>query len=114
MDTFVELGIAFLQMLVGLLAIGAASERGTQIIKEFLRVLGAAVPVLNFADRRSFFLAALVAGAFVIMFGLDLTQWLPILDGYDPALVDIVNTLLVLFVSNLSHDKWFKSEPVAG
>lgn len=114
MDAVLDLLMQLGMTLLGLLAIGAASERGTQLIKEFLRALGTAVPFLDFADRRSFFLAALVAGALVYLFGVDVTSWLHILDGYDAALVDIVNSLLVLFASNLAHDKWFKSEPVAG
>ena len=113
-DVIVGLVVGLGQLLLALLVLGASSERGTQLIKEFLRVFGKAVPVLNFADRRSFFLAALVAFGLVYLFGIDLTSWLKLLDGYDESLVNLVNALLVLFASNVTHDKWFPSTPEAG
>lgn len=64
--------------------------------------------LLNFADRRSFFLAALVAFAMSFVFGVDPTQYLQLLDGYDPELVKTVNALLLMFMGNLTHDKFFK------
>jgi len=101
--------LGFLQLLATLLLLGLATERGTQLIKEALRALAGLVPWLNFADRRSFFLAALVAGFVTYFFGVDTTQYLQLLDGYDPELVKMVNALLLMFVSNGVHDKFFKS-----
>lgn len=109
MENITPLVFGFLQLLAALLVLGLATERGTQLVKEFLRAIGEKVPFLNFADRRSFFLAAVIAFFVTFFFKVDPTQYLQLLDGYDPELVKIVNSLLLMFVSNGLHDKFFKA-----
>lgn len=91
-----------------LLVLGLGTERGTQLVKEFLRVVGSKIAWLNFSDKRSFLLAAVVAFFVTYFFGVDVTQYLQILDGFDPNLVQLVNSLLLMFFSNTIHDKFFK------
>lgn len=92
--------------LVVLLALGLGTERGTQVIKEFLRELAKRVPWLDFRDRRSFLLAAVVSFFVTYFFGVDATEYLELLDGFDPELVRMVNALLLLFFSNQIHDRF--------
>lgn len=98
-----------LKTVLVLLVLGLGTERGTQLIKEFLRLVAAKVPWLNFADRRSFLLAAVVAFFVTYFFGVDVTQYLQLLDGFDADLVKLVNSLLLMFFSNAIHDKFFKA-----
>lgn len=109
MENVTPLLLGFLQLLATLLLLGLATERGTQLIKEFLRALAGWFPWLNFADRRSFFLAAVVAFFVTFFFGVDMTQYLQLLDGYDPELVKMVNALLLMFTANGVHNKFFKA-----
>lgn len=102
-----ELLLGFLQLLGVLLLLGLATERGTQLVKEFLRGLSAWLPFLNLQGRRSFILAAVIAFFVAYFFGVDATQYLKLLDGFDPELVKLVNALLLMFVSNGVHDKFF-------
>lgn len=89
-----------------------ATERGTQLVKEFLRGLSRWIPVLNFQDRRSFILAAAVAFFVSYFFGVDVSQYLTLLDGFDPELIKLVNALLLMFTSNAVHDKFFQVSAV--
>jgi len=108
-----EIFLGLVQLAAVLLLLGLATERGTQLVKEFLRGLSVWFPWLNLADRRSFILAAVIAFFVTYFFSVDMTQYLKLLDGFDPALVEMVNALLLMFVSNSVHDKFF-SAPSAG
>jgi len=108
MENITPLVFGFLQLIATLLLLGLATERGTQLVKEALRSVSKWIPWLNFADHRSFFLAAVIAFFVTFFFGVDTTQYLQLLDGYDPELVKVVNSLLLMFVSNGIHDKYFK------
>ena len=100
--------LAFLKVVLALLAIAASSERGVQVIKVFLNMITQKIPWLNLSGQRSFLLAAVVAWLVTYFFHIDVTSYLHILDGYDPALITLVNSLLVLLFSNKLHDKFFK------
>lgn len=94
-----------------LLVLGLGTERGTQIVKELLNQIAGKVnwKWLSFSDKKSFLLAAVIAFFVTYIFGVDLTGFLEVLDGFDPELVKLVNSLLLMFVSNGIHDKFFKS-----
>ena len=106
-----ELLLALLKTVLALLALAASSERGVQVIKTFLNMLTAKLSWLNLSGKRSFLLAAVVAWLVTYFFHIDITSYLHILDGYDPALVTLVNSLLVLLFSNKLHDKFFPGNP---
>lgn len=110
MEVFYELLKGAVMLIVALIVIGLGTERGTQLVKEFLRLFSAKVPWLNLTDRRSFILAAAVSFGVTYYFKVDLSAYLPILDGYDPELLRMLTALLTMFVSNTIHDKFFKSQ----
>lgn len=105
MENVFEILKGLFLLLVALVVLGVGSERGTQIVKLFLREVAAKVPWLDFRDGRAFLLAAAVAFAITYIFGVDLTQYLPLLDGFDPKLVELVTALLTLFFSNVIHNQ---------
>lgn len=109
METVLSIIDQLLKTVLILIVLGLGTERGTQVIKEFLRGLSAKVPWLNFSDRRSFLLAAVVAFFVTYFFGVDVTQYLQLLEGFDSELVKMVNALLLMFFSNSIHDKYFKA-----
>lgn len=112
MEVLVEILKSLGQLIIALLVFAIGTERGTELVKVFIRFVGEKVPALDFSNARSFTIAAIVAGAATLFFGLDVTQYLTWLDGYDPIVVDLVNTLLITFVSGKLHDKYAK--PLSG
>lgn len=108
-DQILIIVLDVLKVIVALIVLGLGTERGTQIVKELLRIIAVKVPWLDFKDKRSFLLAAAVAFTVTYFFGVDLTQWLPILDGFDQGLVDLVTALLTTLFSNKIHDLYFKA-----
>lgn len=108
-DQILTIVLEVVKVLIALLALGFGTERGTQIVKELLRFIGAKFPVLDFSNSRSFILAAVVAFSVTYFFGVDLTKFLPILDGFDARLVEMITALLTLVFSNKLHDKYFPS-----
>jgi hypothetical protein len=109
MTPIITILVGVLKLLLALIVLGIGTERGTQLFKEFLRAVGEKFPIFNFKDRRSFFLAAVVAVGVTYFFKVDLTQYLTLLDGFDPSLVKIVTSLIIMFFSNVTHDTLFKS-----
>lgn len=109
MDVVLELLKDLGMLALALLVLGVSTERGAQLVKEFLRLFSEKVPWLNLTDRRSFILAAVVSFCVTYFFGVDLSQWLPLLDGFDPALAEMVTALLTMFFANTIHDKYFRS-----
>lgn len=105
-DLLIELG----KVLLALLAIGAASRQGTELIKNFWNMLVVKFPFLSLHDKRSFILAAAVAFAIAYGFGVDITQFMSILDGFDPELLKLVNYLLLTLISNQVHNALPKPE----
>ena len=106
-DSFTQIVKAFVQLLVALFAIGIGSERGTQLLKVFWNLLTEKLaPYLNLKDQRSFILAAAVAFFVTYYFHIDLTRFLSLFDGFDPALLKMVNSLLLFFASTQIHDKF--------
>ncbi len=105
METITELIVGFLKLLAALLLLGLSSERGTELLKVFWNSITAAFPVVNLHNKRSFLFAAAVAFALSYAFGIDITQYLKVLDGFDPNLLQLVNALLITLVSNQAHDK---------
>jgi len=95
------LGLA--QLLVALLLLGLGTERGTQLVKEFIRLIGTKVTWLNLNSQRSFLLSAVVAFVVAYYFNIDFTKYLPLLDGFDADLMQMINALLLMFASNKLH-----------
>lgn len=112
MESILSILESLLKLLVVLLVLGLGTERGTQLVKEFLRLFSGKIAWLNFSGRRSFLLAAAIAFFVSYFLKVDVTQYLQLLDGFDPELVKLVNALLVMFFSNTVHDKFFKSVSV--
>lgn len=105
MEAVVKILQNVLILLVALVVLGVGTERGTELVKVFLREVAARVPWLNFKGNRAFLLAAVVAFCVTYFFKVDLTQYLPLLDGFDPRLVELVTALLTLLFSNKIHDQ---------
>jgi len=101
MQIVLELG----KLLVALLALGLSTERGTQLLKTFWNLVVSKVAWLNLQDKRSFIFAAAIAFGVSYFFKVDITQYLSVLDGFDPELLKLVNALLLTFAANYAHDK---------
>ncbi len=99
-----EILVELLKLLAALLALGLASEKGIDLLKTFWNMVTAKFPVLNLKDKRSFIFAAAVAFAVSYYFKVDITQYLSVLDGFDPELMKMVNALLLTFAANYMHD----------
>lgn len=104
MESIIELLVGFMKLLAALLVLGLSSERGTELLKVFWNSITTAYPVVSLKNTRSFLLAAVVAFALTYLFGIDITQYLSVLDGYDPNLIQLVNALLITLISNKAHD----------
>jgi len=104
METILALIEGFLKLLAALLVLGLSSERGTELLKVFWNSITAAFPVVNLKNKRSFLFAAVVAFTISYLFKIDITQYLKVLDGFDPNLIQLVNALLITLVSNKAHD----------
>ena len=104
MDSILSLLEGFLKLLAALLVIGLSSERGTELLKVFWNSITAAFPVVSLYNKRSFLFAAVVAFFITYFFKIDITQYLKVLDGFDPNLIQLVNALLVTLISNKAHD----------
>ncbi|MBK8467747.1 MAG: hypothetical protein IPL32_18185 [Chloracidobacterium sp.] len=95
---------ALFEMLIAVFVIGLGSERGTQLVKTFWNLLADKfAPVFSLRDQKAFVLAAVVAFFVTFYFGVDMTQFLNLFDGFDPELLKMVNALLLLFASNKIH-----------
>lgn len=110
MDTQVLLDIlkGLGELVIALLVFAIGTERGTELVKVFIRFIGSKVAWLDFRNARSFAVAAVVAVLVTFFLGFDVTQYLTWLDGYDPVVVDLVNALLLVFASGKIHDKYAK------
>lgn len=104
MDSILSLLEGFLKLLAALLVIGLSSERGTELLKVFWNSITVAFPVISLQNKRSFLFAAVVAFFITYFFHIDITQYLKVLDGFDPNLIRLVNALLITLISNKAHD----------
>ncbi len=104
METILTLIEGFLKLLAALLVLGLSSERGTELLKVFWNSITAAFPVVSLQNKRSFLFAAVVAFFITYFFNIDITQYLKVLDGFDPNLIQLVNALLITLISNKAHD----------
>lgn len=109
MEVVFEILKGLLLLVLALILLGLGTERGTQLVKEFMRMFSKWVPWLNLVDKRSFILAAAVSFFITYFFDVDLSQYLNLLDGFDPELVKMVTALLTMLFSNAIHDKYFKA-----
>lgn len=107
MDTVISLLEGFLKLLIGLLVLGLSTERGTELLKVFWNSVTARYPILSLHDKRSFIFAGVIAFTLSYYFNVDLVQYIAVLDGFDPQLLELVNALLLTLVANKSHDKLF-------
>jgi hypothetical protein len=99
-------------VIVHLVVLGVGTERGTQLVKEFLRLISKQAPWLawlSFSDSRSFILAAAVSFFVTYYFGVDLSQYLKLFEGFSPELVALVSALLTTLFANKIHDLYFKA-----
>ena len=101
MDILIELG----KLLVALLVLGLSTERGIELLKVFWNMVTAKWEWLSLRNRLMFIFAAAVAFFVVHFFGVDITQYISVLDGFDPELLKLVNALLLMLASNLAHEK---------
>lgn len=101
MDILIELG----KLLVALLVLGLSTERGVELLKTFWNFITAKWEWLSLRNKVTFIFAAAVSFFVVHFFGVDITQYLSVLDGFDPELMKLVNALLLTLASNLAHDK---------
>lgn len=104
MDNILTLIEGFLKLLAALLVLGLSTERGTELLKVFWNSITAKFPKVSLYDKRSFILAAVFAFTISYLFKIDITQYLKVLDGFDPNLIQLVNALLITLVSNKAHD----------
>jgi len=102
-----ELLEGFVKLLIALLVLGLSTERGTELLKVFWNSITARFPAVSLYDKRSFVFAAVIAFALSYYFGVDVVQYIAVLDGFDPQLIELVNALLLTLVSNKTHDKLF-------
>ena len=101
MDILIELG----KLLVALLVLGLSTERGIELLKVFWNMATAKWEWLSLRNRLTCIFAAAVAFFVVHFFGVDITQYISVLDGFDPELLKLVNALLLMLASNLAHEK---------
>ena len=80
-----------------------AMQSYSQLVKEFIRLIGTKVTWLNLNSQRSFLLSAVVAFVVAYYFNIDFTKYLPLLDGFDADLMQMINALLLMFASNKLH-----------
>lgn len=105
-DSIVQVAQALFKLVVALFVIGIGSERGTQLVKTFWNLLADKLaPAFNLREKRAFVLAAVVAFFITFFFGVDMTQFLHLFDGFDPELLKTVNAMLLLFASTKIHEK---------
>jgi ABC-type amino acid transport substrate-binding protein len=104
-DSVLQVVKAFFNLVIALFVIGIGSERGTQLVKVFWNLLADKLsPAFSLRDQRAFILAAVVAFFVTYFFGVDMTQFLRLFDGFDPDLLKNVNAMLLLFASTRIHD----------
>lgn len=101
MEIVIELG----KLLVALLVLGLSNRQGVELLKTFWNFLVSKWSWLSLRNKATFVFAAAVAFVAVQYFGVDITQYLSVLDGFDPKLLEIVNALLIALASNYLHDK---------
>lgn len=100
-----EIVLEFVKLLVALIVLGLSNRQGVELLKTFWNFLVSKAAWLSLHNKATFVFAAAVAFAVVQIFGVDLTQYLSVLDGYDPRLMEIVSALLLALASNFAHDK---------
>lgn len=100
-DIVVELA----KLISALLVLGLSNERGVELLKTFWNFLTAKFEWLSLRNKATFVFAAAVSFAVVYFFGVDITKYLSVLDGFDPELLKIVNALLLTLASNYAHGK---------
>lgn len=104
LEVLKEIGLALFSLLV----IAASTERGNQVLKVLVNLilekvgLGALI-----YDSRTFLFVALTSWALTHYAGIDLVPFLSQFDWYNGALVEVVNSLIVMLGANLVHDKYF-------
>jgi len=103
-DILKEIGLALFSLLV----IAASTERGNQVLKVLVNLildkvgLGALI-----YDSRTFLLVALTSWSLTHYAGIDLVPFLSQFNWYNGALVELVNSLIVMLGANLVHDRYF-------
>ena len=107
MEIVIELG----KLLVALIVLGLSNRQGVELLKTFWNFIVSKAPALSLRNKATFIFAAAVSFAIVQYFGVDITQYLSVLDGFDPELLQIVNALLIALASNFIHDKFKASAP---
>jgi hypothetical protein len=113
MEMIVEVLKALVMLFLHLALLGLGTERGTQLVKVFLRLVSKQAPWLawlSFSDSKSFILAAVVSFFVTYYFGVNLTPYLTLFAGFSPELVTLVTALLSTLFSNVIHTKYFKAD----
>lgn len=100
-----EIVLEFVKLIVALIVLGLSNRQGVELLKTFWNFLVSKASWLSLHNKATFVFAAAVAFAVVHFFGVDITQYLSVLDGYDPELMKIVSSLLLALASNFAHDK---------
>jgi len=98
----------FAALVVTLLLIGLGSERGIQLVKSFIRLLAdefESIP--HIGGNSSFILAGIVAAIVAFLPGIEFEFIANYLPELGDAFTNILEALLVLFVSSKSHSKLF-------
>jgi hypothetical protein len=112
MDMLLEVLKAGMVLVLHLVVLGFGTERGTQLVKVFLRLLSEQEPWLawlSFSDSKSFILAAAVSFFVTYYFGVNLSPYLSLFAGFSPELVSLVTALLTTLFSNVIHTRYFKA-----
>ena len=98
----------FGEFLVAVLVLGAGTERGTQLVKEFFNWLFGIVKLgLKIDGRASLLLSAFLAMGVAYFFKVDVLGGFEQMRKLDPELLPVLNALLFWLVSNKTHDKYF-------
>ena len=100
-----EVVAEFAKLIGALIVLGLSNERGVELLKTFWNFLTAKWGWLSLKNKATFVFAAAVSFFAVYYFGIDVTKYLSVLDGFDPQLLQIVNALLLTLVSNYAHGK---------
>ena len=100
-----EIVLEFVKLLVELIVLGLSNRQGVELLKTFWNFLVSKAEWLSLRNKSTFVFAAAVAFAVVYFFGVDITKYLSVLDGFDPELLKVVNALLLALASNFAHNK---------
>lgn len=98
----------FAALIVTLLLIGLSSERGTQLVKSFVRLLADKFDQIPYiAGNSSFLLAGIVALIVAFLPGVELEFISKYLPELGETFTNILEALLVLFTASKSHNRLF-------